>query len=59
MVILSSSCWGGDTSVIVVKKLKDCWDECSDLSCEGVAKGCEIFSVDGLNNLLDEDSFEK
>ena len=50
---------GGDTSVIVVKELEDGWDEWCDLSCDGVAKGGNIFGADGLNNLLDEGSFNK
>ena len=50
---------GGDTYVIVVKEIKDGWDECCNLSCDGVAKGDEIFGVDGLDDLLDEGSLEK
>ena len=51
---MSSSFWGGDTPVVVVKKLEDGWDEWCDLSCDGVVKDGEIFSVDGLDDLLDE-----
>ena len=46
-------------SVIFVKGLDDGWDEWCNLSCESVAKGGEIFGVDGLDDLLDEISFEK
>ena len=49
---------GGDTSVIFVKKLEDGWDKWCNLSCGGVAKGREISGVDGLDDLLDEGSFE-
>ena len=49
----------GDTSVIVVKELKDGRDEWCNFSCDGVAKGGEIFGVDGLDDLLDEGSIEK
>ena len=50
---------GGDTSVIVVKELKDGRYEWCNLSCDKVAKGGEIFGVDGLDDLLDEGSLEK
>ena len=59
MVVLSSSCWEGDASIVVVKKLEDCWDEWCNFSGDGVAKGGNIFGVDGLDDLLDEGSFEK
>ena len=50
---------GGDLFVVVVKKLEDDWDEWCDLSGDGVAKAGELFGVDGLDDLLDEGSFEK
>ena len=50
---------GNDASILVVKKLKDVWDEWCNLSGDGVAKGDTIFGVNGLNDLLDEGSFEK
>ena len=50
---------GGDTSVIVVKKIEDGWDEWCNLSCDGVAKGGKTCGVDGLHDLLDEGSFEE
>ena len=50
---------GGDASVIVVKELEDGWDEWCDFSCDRVAKGDNIFGVDGLDDLLDEGSLEK
>ena len=42
-----------------MKKLKDGWDEWCNFSGDGVAKGGEIFGVDGFDNMLDEGSFEK
>ena len=50
---------GGNSSIVVVKKLKDGWDEWCNFSGDGVAKGGEIFGVDGFDNMLDEGSFEK
>ena len=50
---------GGDESVIVVKELKDGWDEWFYLSCDGVAKGGEIFGVNGFDDMLDEGSLNK
>ena len=50
---------GGDASVIFVQKLEDSRDEGCDFSCDGVAKGGDIFCADGLNDLLDEGYFEK
>ena len=50
---------GGDASVIVVKLLKDGWDERCNLSRDWVAKGGEIFGVDGLNDFMDEGSLKK
>ena len=50
---------GGDTSVVVVKKREDSRDKWCNLSCDGVAKGGDIFGVDGIDDLLDEGSFEK
>ena len=41
-----------------MQELKDGRDEWRNLSGDGVAKGSEIFGVDGLNDLLDEGSFE-
>ena len=54
-----SSCWGGDASIAVVKKLEDGRDEWCNLYGVGVAKGGKIFGVDGLDCLLYEGSFEK
>ena len=59
MVVLTSSCWGGDAAVIVVKVLEDGWDNRRDLSCDRVAKGGEIFGVDGFDDFLDEGSLKK
>ena len=50
---------GNDMSVVVVKKLEDGQDEWCDLSGDGVAKGGKIFGVNGLDDLLDEGSFEE
>ena len=50
---------GGDASVIVVKVLKDGWDERCYLSRDWVLKGGEIFGVDGFDDLLDEGSLKK
>ena len=50
---------GGDTSIVVVKKLKDGWDEWCNFSSDGVAMGGKLFGVDGINDLLDEGLFEK
>ena len=50
---------GGDTSIIVVKELEDGQDKWCNFSCDGVAKGGEIFGVYGLDYMLDEGSFEK
>ena len=49
----------GDASIVVVEELKDGRDEWCNFSSDGVAKGSDIFGVDGLNDLLDEDLFEK
>ena len=49
----------GDASIFAVKKLEDGWDEWCNFSSDRVAKGGEIFGVDGLNDLLDKVSFEK
>ena len=46
-------------SIVVVQELKDGWDEWRNISGDGVAKGGKIFGVDGLNDLLDEGSFDK
>ena len=45
--------------IIVVKVIKDDWDECCYLSCDGVEKGGEIFGVDGFDNSLDEGYLKK
>ena len=50
---------GGDTSIIVVKKLEDGRDEWCDFSCNRVTKVSKIFGADGLDDLLDEGSFDK
>ena len=50
---------GGDTSIIVVKKIEDGHDKWCDFSCEGIAKGGEIFGVYDIGDLLDEGSLEK
>ena len=44
---------GGYASVIFVKILEDGWDERCYLSRDEVAKGVEIFGVDGFDDLLD------
>ena len=49
---------GVDTSVIVVKKLKDGWDEWCNVSCDRVTKGGDILGVYDINDLLDKVSFE-
>ena len=41
----------GDTSTIVVKKLKDVWDEWCDFSCDVVANSGKIFVVYGFDDL--------
>ena len=46
-------------SVLIVQELKGGWDEWHNLSGDGVANGGEIFGVDGLDDLLDEGSFEQ
>ena len=50
---------GGDAFIVLAKKLEDGRDEWCNLSGDGVAKGSKIFGVDGLNDLLDESSFDK
>ena len=50
---------GGDSSIVVVKKLDDGQDEWGNFSSDGVAKGGEVFGADGLDDLLYEGSFEK
>ena len=50
---------GGDASVIVVGVLEDGWDERRDLSCDRVAKGVEIFGVNGFDDFLDESCLKK
>ena len=45
-------------SVILVKALKDGWFEQCDFSREGVAKGDNIFGVDGFDDMLDEGSLK-
>ena len=50
---------GGDASIVVVKKIEDSWDEWCNFSGDGVAKAGEISGFDGLDDLLDEGSFEK
>ena len=50
---------GGDASIIVVEKLEDGRYEWCNFSGDGVAKGGKIFGFYGLNDLLDEVSFEK
>ena len=49
----------GDTSIVVLEELKDGRDEWCNLSGDGVAKGSEIFGVDGLNDFSYEGSFKK
>ena len=46
-------------SVMIVKELEDGWDKGCNLSCAGVAKGGEIFGVDGLDDMLNEGYIEK
>ena len=50
----------GDDGVEVDPEVEeaDCWGMCY-LSCDGVAKSCKIFGVDGLNYLLDEGYLKK
>ena len=50
---------GCETSVVVVKKIKDGRDEWCNFSGDGVAEVGNIFGVDGLDDLLDEGLFEK
>ena len=50
---------GGDASVIVVKVLEDGWDKRCGFSCDRVAKGGNIFGVDGFDDVLDEGSLKK
>ena len=50
---------GDDMSVVVVKKLEDGRDEWCNFSGDGVAKGGKICGVNGLDDLLDEGSFEE
>ena len=42
-----------------MQELKDGQDEWCNFSGDGVAKGGEIFVVNGLNDLLDEGPFDK
>ena len=42
-----------------MQELKNGRDEWHNFSSDGVAKGGEIFGVDGLDYLLDEVSFEQ
>ena len=56
---MSSSFWGGDAALIVVKVLEDGWDEQRDLYRDGVAKGGEMFGVDGFDDFLDGGSLKK
>ena len=42
-----------------MQERKDGWDEWSNFSGDGVAKGGEIFVVDVLGDLLDEGSFKQ
>ena len=42
-----------------MKELKDGWDEWHNLSGDEVAKGGKIFGVDGLDDVLDEVSFDQ
>ena len=49
----------GDASIVVVHELKDGRDEWRNFSGDGVAKGGEIFGVDGLDDFLDEGSFKQ
>ena len=49
----------GDPSIVVVQELKDGQDEWHNLPGDGFVKGGEIFGVDGLDDLLNEGSFEK
>ena len=46
-------------SVMIVKELEDGRDKGCNLSCADVAKGGEIFGVNGLDDMLDEGSLEK
>ena len=50
---------GYDAAVIVAKVLEDGWDERRDFSRDRVAKGGEIFGVDGFDDFLDECSLKK
>ena len=50
---------GGDASIVVVKELEDGWDEWCYFSRDRVAKGGKIFGVNGLDDFLDEGSFNK
>ena len=49
----------GDASIVVLHGLKDGRDEWHIFSGDGVAKGGDIFVVDGLDDFLDEGLFEK
>ena len=47
----------GDASIVVVQEVKDGRYEWRNVSGDGVAKGGDIFVVDGLDDFLDEDFF--
>ena len=42
-----------------MEELEYGWDKWCNLSGDGVAKGSELFGVNGLDDLFDEGSFEK
>ena len=42
-----------------MQELKNGRDKWRNLSGDGVAKGSDIFGVDGLDNILDEGLFEQ
>ena len=46
----------GNASIVVVEELKDGQDKWCNFSSDGVAKGGNIFDINGFNDLLDEGS---
>ena len=48
-----------DASIVIVEELKYGRDKWCNLSGDGVAKGGEIFGVNGIDDLFDEGSFQK
>eukprot|EP00957_Ditylum_brightwellii_P160700 12234407-Ditylum_brightwellii.AAC.1 len=48
----------GDVTIDIKEIIKNLQDGASDLVCDRIANGCEIFCISSLNNLLDENALD-